>query len=1553
MNIFELLDFLPWYPDQENEKIQLITTALKEFKELSSDENEPVPKKGEYYKHQLFAQRYLIPYDELALIHLVGTGKTCASVGAAENNKKYGTFDPESYEKVERLSLIRQTINLTNLLLDNKSSSISKVFIIVPSDKVGQQWKDEIICKCTDGKYETERLIDSTPGVSRGKILSSILKPFYNFKNYQEFANRLKDIHKNQIASLYSNTFFIFDEIHVLRNNKEAESILFEMKKLINNSKSSKTLLLTATPVVRDVKEISITMGLLDEKSKINISDNTGNISYDFKSVEKSLRGKISYIKELNTEVKVVEEGIKPPDYVNISHNIYLSPMSKFQAKSYLQQPKKDVYKLLLGASRAVYPDGNPNSLEAYSNYDPNIKKNQSPKPNKELKPFLSNREPENPKDIEYLSYLSRKTQNIIDICKNSKGLNYIYIEMLIDTGLYFLSMALQEQGFKLFKETKTVFTQKNYDKIKRYCKENNKNNLILKSKIKKEPRIAIITGSTPREEIKIILNTFNSYQNRHGDIIKCIIGTKTIQTGINLFNIRHIHFPTGLWNDPEKEQAKGRGIRVGGHDDIINELQDINISIMYMYLLDSFNIEENTKKLRDLYEEYLKDKNKHRKEIIEMINLMKDKITNKLPTFDFNCKKEIKNIDKRVFIYSNILIICGKLNIPIPLRIYENILGSDKFYHLTQNREDYLDLKNLKIAIRVGYQYLIDTPGNNEELENSYRLYIQDQSFMNIKNLIESMERSYGQIKKKIPIYKMNCTKASTKDIKDENYKLFVYSNIILIAGLLYLEFDDIDHDLYENINFEFNNYTNLDEYIDEFDFDDDQMKELNKFCKEIKEKMKNVELDTPEKFEAHLRYLTLTKGYQKPIIEIDVCDEIENKIKDLEVFTVEEQEAFTRYMMLKNGYQDPKKLDITVHVYHHVSVFSNGAKNIKDVINKDKNPKKQILGNSNGLDEIKNLDLQNKDILKTVDVYVYQKAEMKNRETTKIDRYLKEIAVDAQIQEKRNRRIGQDGKSKCDYQKCEIDFVDPPPLSIFENGELIHNFAYNDNKKFYYFDGLDWRKFKGKISKIVDIEDLEYNRNGLIAVKNYTFDRNYDNMYSDKDIELVKKEIKDLLKVNSNLIYSDIFNKIDKKKRYVVESIINQIESKKIVSNKFGMPNYINEEQGNVILTSEYPIKPFYTKNQLGLQYYTKNLHVVENRKLEDLLKEKRKGIEKNIFEIFKENFNQIENKREYLLNLETNIKSTLLEQTLRYLDDNGIENEEGAVDFILDFYKNSYFTIRLPSKGLKEYKYFLKIKKGVKKTVKESNPVNPQFYIDGEIWVLFLKYQKYGNDCNYHYLSKKLTFLSIDSDGYVKYKRIDETSKELTNSTYNELKDEIIEKLRNTKEVKEDEKEIIKLHILITVHKDQIKGSTMWAELRKVNKDLRIYKNRFWGNIDPEQNALYSAILQLKITNIFQNSQIGDKKANELLVFGFLGPDNNFRFIYKNYFDHLINDKEIQHRKYSGLSRNEVKKIFSKINDKIEILNQIAAFDKELPHIEKLKFNSLKNNDVLCLI
>src|SRR5579884_4203791 len=207
MNV-QLEDLLAIYPPQDTPGIQSVITAKKEFRDLASRPQEPVPQRGQFYPHQVFVERFMRAWNRHFLMWDTGTGKTCGNV-APNQFFKHLAADP--------------TVR----------SQIKKAYILVKGPSLRNDFRNQLICKCTPpGEYETELVKRARLETTRKSNLTREISKWYRIRTYKKFVNSIlpsKGKRQNKkypngmtdadIIREYSGCLFYVDEVHNLRSN--------------------------------------------------------------------------------------------------------------------------------------------------------------------------------------------------------------------------------------------------------------------------------------------------------------------------------------------------------------------------------------------------------------------------------------------------------------------------------------------------------------------------------------------------------------------------------------------------------------------------------------------------------------------------------------------------------------------------------------------------------------------------------------------------------------------------------------------------------------------------------------------------------------------------------------------------------------------------------------------------------------------------------------------------------------------------------------------------------------------------------------------------------------------------------------------------------------------------------------------------------------------------------------------------------------------------------------------------------------------------------------
>ena len=214
-------------------------------------------------------------------------------------------------------------------------------------------------------------------------------------------------------------------------------------------------------------------------------------------------------------------------------------------------------------ASLFVFPDGSIGGNIGKKNEDGfgkyfNISGGGDYSMTKELKNILTNNGKATPYQIiENISkYSSIYASTLKEILDNPKENVFVY------------NKYVQGSGAIVFSELLKLL---NFEKTKGHITIDNEG---------KKSRFALITGEgvSVTEIDRVLDKVFNNPKNKYGEYIQVIIGSQVIGEGKTLKNVRQIHIQTPHWNNPETEQALGRGIRAFSHDDLPDNERFIKI---------------------------------------------------------------------------------------------------------------------------------------------------------------------------------------------------------------------------------------------------------------------------------------------------------------------------------------------------------------------------------------------------------------------------------------------------------------------------------------------------------------------------------------------------------------------------------------------------------------------------------------------------------------------------------------------------------------------------------------------------------------------------------------------------------------------------------------------------------------------------------------------------------------------------------------------------------------------------------------------------------------
>lgn len=444
-------------------------------------------------------------------------------------------------------------------------------FIFAKGDPLLENFKSELVFKCTPGQYIPENINKLTELEKTHRINKKI--KFYKLNTFAKFAKIIKQTSDSNLIENFSNKIIVIDEVHNLRiqseDDDEGIEIYKQFHRFLHTIKNCKILLLSGTPMKDSIEELaSVANLILDEKDQLptgnlfleeymNVKDGIYSLKKSKKQeLEEKLRGKVSFLKE--AESNVPKKFIGKKNVGKLKHFI-VNPneMSSFQSKHYekaLDEDKggqKGVYNNSREATLFVYPDGSYGKA-GFTKYIIESKKEPGVfRLSDELKNELKG--DDNNDTIKKIKKYSCMYADNIERILKAKGNCFVYSSLVQGSGAILFSLLLELVGF-------SRATGKEKEEGLRYGILTNK--------------------TTTTAEIRKINARFNKADNAHGDYIKVLIGSKAIAEGFSFFNVILEIINTPHWNYSETNQAIARGYRLGSHNELLKKNENPVVEI-------------------------------------------------------------------------------------------------------------------------------------------------------------------------------------------------------------------------------------------------------------------------------------------------------------------------------------------------------------------------------------------------------------------------------------------------------------------------------------------------------------------------------------------------------------------------------------------------------------------------------------------------------------------------------------------------------------------------------------------------------------------------------------------------------------------------------------------------------------------------------------------------------------------------------------------------------------------------------------------------------------
>ena len=592
-------------------------------------------KKGEIEPRE---QQNIIPnfispntnYKGVILMHGVGSGKTMTAIRVAEQFKeqikKYNTKiyvlvpGPNTREnfKKELLSATGETYlknkELLNQMPKNEIEHEKRLAIYG-----ALQYYKILSYKTFYKKVLGEKIIEK-------KIVGeTTIKGSYRKNAEGEYERELV---VDRIVNM-NNSILIVDEAHNISGNEYGEAL----KKIIKNSENLRIILLTATPMINLADEIVDLLNFIRPENDPVMRDKifTGDKNYMMKIKPGGLdylkkmangyisfyRGSIPFTFAKRNDIGIIPKGMLFTPVVRCS-------MEPFQLNTYIKTTENlddTLDKASSAASNFVFPgldstkkelvgfystDGMTTLLSQLNTDGPKIRSiiNKSLFNGKLTKGEEDNFILENDKKsitglilkMPYIKKFSTKFYTIIEnigkLVNDKTATAFIYSNLVKAGGMELFAETLLVNGYLEYMEDSSGYDIR--DETIDY-----KTGLTFlefkKKKISgfKPATFLLVTGGAdesgedlPEIKQKIIQDVFNSVDNSDGKHIKFILGSRVMNEGVTLKNVKEVHIIDAFFNIPKAEQVIGRAIRMCVHMDVINDMNKYPEVNVYRYVV-------------------------------------------------------------------------------------------------------------------------------------------------------------------------------------------------------------------------------------------------------------------------------------------------------------------------------------------------------------------------------------------------------------------------------------------------------------------------------------------------------------------------------------------------------------------------------------------------------------------------------------------------------------------------------------------------------------------------------------------------------------------------------------------------------------------------------------------------------------------------------------------------------------------------------------------------------------------------------------------------------
>ena len=563
------------------------------------------------------------PYRGLLVYWGTGVGKSCAAINIAEKFKpmveKYGmkihVLVPGPLNKQNFLDEILKCTGETYMkMFQDKTMVIDEVEkgkIKKNAMNIVNQYYRIMSYRSFYKKVLGEKIREKTVVGDKVKVLS----------RKTETGEYERDVSSDRIYNL-DNTLLIIDEAHNMTGNGQG----YAVKKIIEDSKNLRIVLLSATPMKNFADSIVELGNYLRPTNSPMLRDKifTSHKSHemDFKPggreyLRKMIRGYVSYLRGADplTFAERIDIGEIPPglSFTKVIR-CYMLPFQLVAYRGVIESEEDRLDRISEAVANFVFPGLSREKtnrkligfygIEGVNEIRSQLKNNAEQICEKTAATVLADYKikdissliflTDNSKvvsgdiySIKYLKHFSIKfftvLQNINQIVYGQRGTGITFVySNLVRVGIEIFQEVLQRNGYLEFQENTSSYTIKS-DTRCYYCGNTYDNHNHISKDIPHHTfypaTYVTVTGKSeenqeqiPAEKHRILNTVFNNVENRDGKYIKIVIGSKVMNEGITLRNVKEIHVLDVHFNLGKVDQVIGRGIRFCTHYNIIND---------------------------------------------------------------------------------------------------------------------------------------------------------------------------------------------------------------------------------------------------------------------------------------------------------------------------------------------------------------------------------------------------------------------------------------------------------------------------------------------------------------------------------------------------------------------------------------------------------------------------------------------------------------------------------------------------------------------------------------------------------------------------------------------------------------------------------------------------------------------------------------------------------------------------------------------------------------------------------------------------------------------